>query len=241
MTTSVGRCQVTRERALRDLTIEKRHRDIISINLPDHNYLQLCVCVWQINPAKNNASCDTESVGDTKKKPMSYCLWPTVDLLMQNEKQWLPLYSIAACNVKEMRKVSCRGRTRFQQLKHLNLGDPKWKWQAPEGDRGDERCLQGMTEIDQRKQTKNLLDWSFNNIAQGSVLSGELLSSLQHIFWQFIIGTDTVLGIWDETWWIDFSCRPWLCPFPYLQCLKNHHVLSCLANQQSFSLPLSLC
>lgn len=86
-TTNGGRCQVTRERALRDVTIEKRHRHIISVNLPDRNYLQSCVCVRQIYPANNNASCDTESVGDTKKQPLSYCLWPTVDLFMQNEKQ----------------------------------------------------------------------------------------------------------------------------------------------------------
>lgn len=124
-TTSAGRCQVTPETALRDITIEKWHRVIISINLSDH--LQLCVCAHQINPANNNASCDTESVGDTKKKPMSYCLWPTVDLLMLNEKQWLPLYSIAACNVKEIRKVSFSRQDTFPAVKISQSGRSKMK------------------------------------------------------------------------------------------------------------------
>lgn len=73
----------------------------------------------------------------------------TVDLFKQTGKQWFYLYSITGCNVKEMREVSFQGRTRFQQLKHFRQGDSERKRQAPEGDRGDERCLKGMTEIDQ--------------------------------------------------------------------------------------------
>lgn len=118
------------------------------------------VCVRQIYPANNNASCDTESVGDTKKQPMSYCLWPTDDLFKQTGKQWLLLYSITACNIKEMCEVSFQGRTRFQQLKHFRYERHSQTFQTfsdiqNESEKhlketeGDERCLKGMTEIDQ--------------------------------------------------------------------------------------------
>ncbi len=135
----------------------------------------VCVCATDLS-CNNNASCDTESMGDAKKQPMSYCLWPTVDLRMQNGKQWLPLYCIAACNVKEMCKVSCRGRTRFTAVETSQSGRSKWKWQAPEEDRVDERCLQGTTERSNRpaKTNQKPSNRSFNNISQGSMLNVEL-------------------------------------------------------------------
>lgn len=88
--------------------------------------VRVCVCAHQIYPANNNASCDTESVGDIKQ-PTNYCLWLTVDPFMQTETQWLLLYSITAYNVKAAREASCQGWTRFQQLKCFRQGNPERK------------------------------------------------------------------------------------------------------------------